>query len=143
MLRCRAGLSDRVFRCSGSHHIPRDFPRDVSHGVVPADVAKVVAADAASLTDDGTLSLPDHDGTLSPTNIAGILFPAVPPCWDTIPGRPCRPCWHAVPGSLTLLGRCPRLTLTLWALMGCCPRPPLPGFCFRPSLLGCRSQQAL
>ena len=82
MLRCRAGLSDRVFRCSGSHHIPRDFPRDiprdVSHGVVPADVANVVAADAASLTDDGTLSLPDHDGTLSPTNIAGILFPAVP-----------------------------------------------------------------
>ena len=45
----------------------RDIPRDMSPGVVPADVAKVVTADAASLADDGTLSLPDHDGTLSPS----------------------------------------------------------------------------
>ena len=66
------GLSDRVFRCSGSHYIHRDM----SLGVVPADVAMVVAADAASVIDDGTLSLHDQDGTLSPTDIAGILFPA-------------------------------------------------------------------
>ena len=56
VLICCAGLSDRVFRCSGSHHItrdipldiprdiPRDIPQDMSPGVVPADVAKVVAA---------------------------------------------------------------------------------------------------
>ena len=53
----------------------------------PADVAKVVAADAASLADAGilfpvdpvgTLSLTDQDGTLSPADLAGILFPAVP-----------------------------------------------------------------
>ena len=79
---CCAGLSDRVFRCSGSHHIPRVYP-----GVVPADVAKVVAADAASLADAGilfpadpvgTLSPTDQDGTLSPTDLAGILFPTNP-----------------------------------------------------------------
>ena len=87
VLICCAGLSDRVFRCSGSHHITRDIPRDMSPGVVPADVAKVVAADAACLADAGilfpadpvgTLSPTDQDGTLSPTDIAGILFPADP-----------------------------------------------------------------
>ena len=95
VLRCCAGLSDRVFRCFGSHHIPRDILRDIprdihrdmSPGVVQADVTKMVAADAAYSTDAGipfpadpvgTLSLTDQDGTLSPTDIAGILFPAVP-----------------------------------------------------------------
>ena len=100
VLRCSAGLSDRVFRCSGSHHIPRDvprdIPRDVSPGVVPADVAKVVAADAASLTDNGTLSLPDHDGTLSPTDIAGILFSAVP-AGIPFPAGPVLLCWPCGP----------------------------------------------
>ena len=32
VLRCCAGLSDRVFGCS---HIPRDIPRDIPWGYVP------------------------------------------------------------------------------------------------------------
>ena len=53
----------------------------------PADVANVVAADAASLADAGilfptgpvgTLFLTEQDGTFSPTDLARILFPAVP-----------------------------------------------------------------
>ena len=59
----------------------------IAGAVPPADVAKVVAADAACLADAGilfpadpvgTLSLTDQDGTLSPTDLAGILFSAVP-----------------------------------------------------------------
>ena len=39
------------------------------------------------------------------------------------------------------MGRCPHLTLTaLWALMGRCPHPTVSEFCFRPLLLGYRSQ---
>ena len=48
----------------------------MSPGVVPADVAKVVTADAASLTDAGILFPADPVGTLSPTDNAGMLFPA-------------------------------------------------------------------
>ena len=44
---------------------------------------------------------------------------------------------------LARMGRYPRLTLimwAMWALMGRCPHPTLPKYCFRPFLLGCRSQ---
>ena len=87
VLICCAGLSDRVFRCSVSHHIPRVCP-----GVFPAYVAKVVAADAASLADAGilfpadpvgTLSPTDQDGTLSPTDLAGYCS------GPTLLGRQC------------------------------------------------------
>ena len=44
----------------------------------PADIAKVVAADAASLADTGILFPVDPVGTLSPTDLAGIPFPADP-----------------------------------------------------------------
>ena len=85
VLTCCAGLSDRVFRCSGVPEVTI-FPGECPE-VVPADVAKVVDADATSLADAGilfpadsvgTLSPTDQDGTLSPTDLAGILFPADP-----------------------------------------------------------------
>ena len=107
----------------------------------------------------GTLSPSDSvgpagpDGTLSTSDLAGILFPAVPagipfpvgPVWDAVPVwdaaliRPCRntvsgrSCWDTVP-SRSCLGHYPRLTRTaLWARMGRCPRLTLN----MPALLGC------
>ena len=45
---------------------------------LPIDVAKQVAENDASLADAGILFLADSDGTLSPTDPDGILFPVVP-----------------------------------------------------------------
>ena len=105
----------------------------MSPGVVPADVAKLVAADAASLTDDGTLSLPDQDGTLARLTLLEYCFRLILLGYrsqQTLLGRcPC----------LTLCGRCPRLPLTLLALlamMGRCPCLTLLGRCPYLSLLG-------
>ena len=132
----------------------------------PADFAKVVAADAASLADTvpagipfpadpvgtlslpdqngtltptdpavpagipfpadsvGTLSLPDQNGTLSPTNLAGILFPAHP-AGILFPAVPA-----GIPFPADSVGK-----LSLPDQIGTLPRPTLPGYCSRPTLL--------
>ena len=70
----------------------------------------------------GTLSPSDSDyvgpdGTLSSSDPAGILFPAVP---------------AGMPFPVGLLA--------LWALIRHCPHPTLPEYCFRPFLQGYHSQ---
>ena len=112
--------------------------------VVPGAVGTLSPSDSDSVGHDGP------DGTMTSSDPAGILFPALP-AGIPFPVGPV--------GPVKLMGRCPHPTLpeycfrpfllgyrsrqTLWALMGHCPHPILPECCFRAFLLGCCSQQAL
>ena len=79
---CCSGLSDRVFRCSRSHHIPRCVPGMSRLMLLKWSLLMLPLWPLLGYCSRPTLlgrwSPTDQDATLSPTNLARILFPADP-----------------------------------------------------------------
>ena len=139
---------------------PAGVTFDEGGNILPCVVGTLSPSDSDSVGPCGTLSLSESvavgpvapDGTPSPSDSDsvgpigpyGTLSPCDSDCVGPVgPYGTLSPCDS---DSVGPYGRCPRLTLllwALWALMGRCPHPTLPEYCFRPYLLGYCSQWTL